>query len=256
LDVCRSSFYYIPQENSSYNEELMELIDKQYTKTPFYGVPRMVQYLRENGHQVNPKRIRRLYRKMDLHAIGPRPNTSKPHKGEGHTIYPYLLRGMKIERPNQVWAMDITYVPVGNGHMYLVAIIDLYSRFIVGWSLSNTMTSKWCKECLEMAIIQFGAPEILNTDQGSQFTSPVFTKFVDDLENTQFSMDGKGRAIDNIFIERFWRNIKYEKIYPEPSEDGHELYGKIKWYMEFYNAQRPHQSLDYKRPVKVYRAAA
>ncbi len=137
LDVCRSSFYYIPRENSSYNEELMELIDKQYTKTPFFGVPRMVQHLRELGHKVNPKRIRRLYREMDLHAIGPRPNTSKPHKGEGHTIYPYLLRGIKIERPNQVWAMDITYVPVGNGHMCLVAIIDLYSRFIVGWSVSS-----------------------------------------------------------------------------------------------------------------------
>lgn len=256
LDVCRSSFYYIPQEDSSYNEELMKLIDDQYTKTPFYGVPRMVEHLREKGHRVNPKRIRRLYRKMALHAIGPRPNTSKPHKGDEHTIYPYLLRGMKVERPNQAWGMDITYVPVGSGHMYLVGIIDLYSRFIVGWSLSNTMTAKWCKECLEMAIEQFGAPEILNTDQGSQFTSPVFTGYVDSLENTKFSMDGKGRAIDNIFIERFWRNIKYEKIYPEPSEDGHELYGKIKWYMEFYNAQRPHQSLDYKKPETVFRAAA
>ena len=198
----------------------MELIDKQYTKTPFYGVPRMVQYLRENGHQVNPKRIRRLYRKMDMHAIGPRPNTSKPHKGDGHIIYLYLLRGLKIERPNQVLTMDITYVPVGNGHMYLVAIIDLYSRFIVKWSLSNRMTATWCKECLEMSIIQFGTPEILNADQGSQFTSPVFTKFIDTLESTQFSLDGNGRAIENIFIERFWRNIKYEKINPEPSEDG------------------------------------
>lgn len=234
----------------------MELIDKQYTKTPFYGVPRMVQYLQEQGHKVNPKRIRRLYRTMDLHAIGPRPNTSKPHKGEGHTIYPYLLRGMKIERPNQIWGMDITYIPAGGGHMYLVAIIDLYSRFIVGWSLSNTMTAKWCKECLEAAIIQYGAPEILNTDQGSQFTSPVFTEYVATHENTQFSMDGKGRAIDNIFIERFWRNIKYEKIYPEPSEDGLELYAKIKEYMRFYNAERGHQSLGYKRPEKVFLSAA
>lgn len=256
LDVCRSSFYYVPQEDSSYNEELMELIDKQYTKTPFYGVPRMVQYLRENGHRVNPKRIRRLYQKMDLHAIVPRPNTSKPHKGNGHTIYPYLLRGVKIERPNQAWGMDITYVPLGNGHMYLVAIIDLYSRYIVGWSLSNTMTAKWCKECLERATNQFGAPEILNTDQGSQFTSPTFTEYVHSLEGTKFSMDGKGRAIDNIFIERFWRTIKYEKIYLEPSEDGHELYGKIKRYMEFYNAERGHQSLGYKRPDKVFLAAA
>lgn len=256
LDVCRSSFYYIPRENSSFNEELMKLIDKQYTKTPFYGVPRMVQHLRENGRQVNPKRIRRLYREMGLHAIGPRPNTSKPHKGEGHTVYPYLLRGVKTDRPNQAWGMDITYVPVGRGHMYLVAIIDLYSRYIVGWSLSNTMTGKWCKECLEMAVTHHGAPEIINTDQGSQFTCPVFTEYVESLEKTQFSMDGKGRAIDNIFIERFWRNIKYEKLYPEPSDDGHELYGKIKWYMEFYNTERGHQSLDYKKPEKVFRSAA
>jgi putative transposase len=234
----------------------MKLIDKQYMETPFYGVPRMVEYLRELGHRVNPKRIRRLYRLMDLHAIGPRPNTSRPHKGEGHTVYPYLLRHLKVERPNQVWGMDITYVPVGNGHMYLVAIIDLYSRFIVGWSLSNTMTSQWCKECLETAITRHGKPEILNTDQGSQFTSPLFTEFVTTGQGIQFSMDGKGRAIDNIFIERFWRNIKYEKIYIEPSEDGIELYGKIKWYMEFYNTRRQHQSLDYKRPVQVYRAAA
>jgi putative transposase len=164
---------------------------------------------------------------MDLHTIGPRPNMGKPHKGDGHTVYPYLLRGIKIERPDQVWGMDITYVPVGCGHMYLVAITDLFSLFIVGWPISNTMTAKWCKECLEMAVLIHGAPEIINTGQGSQFTSPTFTAYVDSLEHTSFSMDGKGRAIDNIFIERFWRNIKYEKIYPEPSEDGHELYGKI-----------------------------
>ena len=256
LEVCRSSFYYVPQEDSSYNQELMKLIDKQYMETPFFGVPRMVEFLREIGHKVNPKRIRRLYRLMDIHAIGPRPNTSRPHQGEGHTIYPYLLRGLKIVRPNQVWAMDITYVPIGKGHMYLVAIIDLYSRFIVGWSLSNTMTASWCKACLESAILKYGRPEILNTDQGSQFTSPEFTEFVNKQESIQFSMDGKGRAIDNIFIERFWRNIKYEKIYIEPSEDGIELYGKIKWYMEFYNSQRMHQSLGYKRPQELYLRAA
>lgn len=234
----------------------MKLIDKQYTETPFYGVPRMVDYLRELGHKVNPKRIRRLYRLMDLHAIGPRPNTSKPHKGEGHTIYPYLLRELNIERSNQVWAMDITYVPVGEGHMYLVAIIDLYSRFIVGWSLSNTMTASWCKECLKTSILRYGKPEILNTDQGSQFTCPEFTEFVTSQENIRFSMDGKGRAIDNIFIERFWRSLKYEKIYIEPSEDGIELYGKIKDYMEFYNNRRNHQSLGRKKPGEVFRPAA
>ncbi len=178
LEVCRSSFYYVPRQEGSDKQELMKLIDKQYMETPFYGVLRMTEYLREPGHQVNPKRIRRLYRLMDLHAIGPRPNTSKPHKGEGHTIFPYLLRNLEITRPNHVWAMDITYVSVGNGYMYLVAIIDLYSRFIVGWSLSNTMTADWCKECLEVAVNSFGKPEILNTDQGSQFSSPKFTGFV------------------------------------------------------------------------------
>jgi putative transposase len=233
----------------------MKLIDKQYIETPFYGVLRMTAHLREQGHNVNPKRIRRLYRLMDLHAIGPRPNTSKPHKGEGHTVFPYLLRGLTINGPNHVWALDITYVPVGNGHMYLVAIIDLYSRYIVGWSLSNTMTAEWCKECLEMAINSYGKPEIINTDQGSQFTSPKFTKFVIG-EEIKLSMDGKGRAIDNIFIERFWRNIKYEKIYLEPSDDGLELYGKIKDYMSFYNTQRLHQSLGYKKPGQVFRQAA
>ena len=233
----------------------MKLIDKQYLETPFYGVPRIIAYLRSLGYKVNPKRIRRLYRLMDLHAIGPRPNTSKPHKGEGHTIYPYLLRNLEITHPNQVWCMDLTYVPVGTGYMYLVAIIDLYSRFIVGWSLSNTMTAECCKKCLEASIEAHGEPEIINTDQGSQFTSPIFTEAVTGRE-IQLSMDGKGRCIDNVFIERFWRNIKYEKIYLEPSEDGIELHGKIKWYMEFYNNRRPHQSLGYIQPEKVYARAA
>ena len=255
LEVCRSSFYYVPRQEGSDNQELMKLIDKQYMETPFYGVLRMTEHLRELGHVVNPKRIRRLYRLMDLHAIGPRPNTSRPHKGEGHTIFPYLLRNLEIARPNQIWAMDITYVPVGNGYMYLFAIIDLYSRYIVGWSLSNTMTAGWCKECLETSVARFGKPEIINTDQGSQFTAPKFTGYVLG-EDIQFSMDGKGRAIDNIFIERFWRNIKYEKIYLEPSDDGLELYGKIKQYMEFYNTRRQHQSLGYKRPEQVFRQAA
>ncbi len=202
LEVCRSSFYYVPRQEGSDNQELMKLIDKQYMETPFFGVLRMTEFLREPGHRVNHKRIRRLYRLMDLHAIGPRPNTSKPHKGEGHTIFPYLLRNLEITRPNHVWAMDITYVSVGNGYMYLVAIIDLYSRFIVGWSLSNTMTADWCKECLEVAVNRFGKPEFLNTDQGSQFSSPKFTGFVLG-EDIRFSMDGKGRAIDNILLRGF-----------------------------------------------------
>ena len=255
LEVCRSSLCYVPREDSSYNLELMKLIDTQYLETPFFGAKRMTKYLRSFGHTVNVKRIRRLYRLMDLHAIGPRPNTSKPHKGKDHAIFPYLLRNVEITRPNQAWGMDICYVPVAGGYMYLVAIIDLYSRYIVGWSLSNTMTSKWCRICLEAAIATYGEPEIVNTDHGSQFTSPTFTSLFDKID-TKLSMDGKGRWIDNVFIERFWRNIKYEKIYLEPSEDGIELYGKIKWYMEFYNTRRPHQSLGYEKPETWYANAA
>jgi len=256
LNVARSSFYYSPRDDGSYNEELMKQIDEQYTLTPFYGVPRMTEHLRGLGYNVNPKRVRRLYRKMDLYAMGPRPNTSRPHKGEGHAIHPYLLRGLPIDRPNQVWAMDITYIPLAGSHMCLVAIIDVYSRYIVGWSLSNTMTTRWCRECLEEAIMRHGAPEILNTDQGSQFSSFEFFGYFSSYSDLKFSMDGKGRAIDNIFIERFWRSLKYEKIYLEPSDNGLELYHKIKDYMNFYNMERPHQGLEYKRPVEMYRMAA
>ncbi|MEA4980806.1 IS3 family transposase ISPpu29 [bioreactor metagenome] len=256
LGVPRSSFYYSPRESGSHNEELMKLIDEQYMQTPFYGVPRMTEHLRGLGHKVNHKRVRRLYRQMDICAMGPRPNTSKPHKGEGHQIYPYLLRGLSVDRPNQVWAMDISYIPVAGGHMYLVAIIDVYSRYIVGWSLSNTMTTQWCRECLEGAVKRHGAPEILNTDQGSQFSSPEFSGYFSEYTGLMFSMDGKGRAIDNIFIERFWRSLKYEKIYLEPSDNGLELYHKIKEYIEFYNRERPHQSLGYKTPEEMFRAAA
>jgi putative transposase len=210
LNVPRSSFYYSPREDDSYNEELMKQIDKQYMLTPFYGVPRMTEY----------------------------------------------LCGLSIERPNQVWAMDITYIPLAGSHMYLVAIIDVYSRYIVGWSLPNAMTTRWCRECLEEAIMQHGAPEILNADQGSQFSSSEFSGYFTTHPAIKFSMDGKGRAIDNIFIERFWRSLKYEKIYLEPSDNGLELYHKIKDYMLFYNMERPHQGLEYKRPVEMFRAAA
>ncbi len=234
----------------------MKQIDKRYMITPFYGVHRMTLHSRDLGHEVNHKRVRRLYRKMGMYATGPRPNTSKPHKGEGHVVYPYLPRGLYIDRPNQVWAMDITYIPLAGGHMYLVAIIDVYSRYIVGWSLSSTMSARWCHEWLEEAIKRHGTPGIINTDQGSQFTSPEFSGYFSLYPGLQFSMDGKGRAIDNIFIERFWPNLKYEKIYLEPSDSGWELYHKIKDYMKFYNIERPHHGLAYKRPVEMFRAAA
>ena len=229
----------------------MKLIDLQYTQTPFYGVPRMVQHLRENGHRVNPKRIRRLYREMGLHAIGPRPNTSRPHKGAGHTIFPYLLRGVRVERPNQVWGMDITYVPVGDGHMYLMAIIDLYSRFVVGWSLSNTMTAEWCRECFEMAVSRHGAPEILNTDQGSQFTSSDFTGLLKD-NGIRISMDGKGCWRDNVFVERLWKSVKYEEVYLKAYDTVADAKANLGRYLDFYNARRPHQTLDGKTPDTVY----
>jgi putative transposase len=184
----------------------MKLIDKQYMKTPFYGVMRMTTYLRNMGYRVNAKRVRRLYRLMDLQAMGPRPKTSKPHKGKGHTVFPYFLRNLKITHSYQVWALDITYVPVSNGYMYLFAIIDLYSRYIVGRSLSNTMTTQWYRYTLGQAIKDHGKPEIINTNQRSQFAAIEFTEFVTG-QGITISME-KGRAIDNIFIERFWRNIK------------------------------------------------
>ena len=231
----------------------MKLIDKQYLEAPFFGVKKMTKYLRALDHKVNIKRIRRLYRLMDLHAIGPRPNTSKPHKGKDHTVFPYLLRNIEITRPSQAWSMDISYVPVGNGYMYLVAIIDLYSRYIVGWSLSNTMTAEWCKACAKAAIGNHGEPEIFNTDQGSQFTSPIFTNIFDDLK-TKLSMDGKGRWIDNVFIERLWRSVKYEEVYLHAYESLTQARTGIKKYFQFYNTKRKHQTLKDK-PDQVYYAS-
>jgi putative transposase len=254
LEVPRSGLYYRPVGESSYNLELMRVIDEQYLKWPWYGVPRMTTWLRKDkGHKVNHKRIERLYRLMGLQAMGPKPNTSKP--GKGHKKYPYLLKNLKVERPNQVWAMDITYIPVQGGYLYLCAIIDLYSRFVMGWSLSNTMAAEWCRQTLEAAIDEHGGPEILNTDQGSQFTSDEFTGFVLDKEkrDIKLSMDGKGRAIDNIFIERLWRSLKYEHVYLFPASDGVECYEGIKTWFRYYNHERRHQSLQDEIPGEVYR---
>ena len=186
---------------------------------------------------------------MGLQAVMPGRHTSRRHKA--HKVYPYLLRNLEVTRPNQVWAMDITYIPMKKGFMYLNAIIDLYSRYIVGWSISNNMDAEWCKDVLEEAISQYGCPEILNTDQGSQFTSEVFTGAVKSSE-IRLSMDGKGRAIDNVFIERFWRTIKYEKIYLNPPQDGLDLYALVAEYMDYYNHRRRHSSLDHAIPAEVY----
>ena len=253
LDIHRSGYYYTPKQENDLNLELMRLIDEHYMKHPWLGVPRMTTWLRKDkGYKVNPKRINRLYKLMGICAIGPKPNTSKKGKGTGHRIYKYLLKDLKITRPNQVWATDITYIPIKGGYLYLCAIIDLYSRYVVSWSLSNTMTSDWCKQTLEQAVQKYGTPKILNTDQGSQFTAHEFCDWVID-QGIELSMDGKGRAIDNIFIERLWRSVKYEHVYLFPATDGKQCYQGLKKYFKYYNTERRHQSLNNEHPVVVYR---
>lgn len=254
LSVHRSGFYYRPAQESALNLELMRLIDVKYHKHPFRGVPSMTKWLKlDKGYHINEKRIARLYRLMDIHALVPGPHTSKSNKE--HKKYPYLLRNLKIERANQVWGIDITFLPVKKGFMYLVAIIDLYSRCVVGWSLSNTMEAEWCKETLEEAIKLHGKPEIVNSDQGSQFTSDVFTLCL--IKNDiKISMDGKGRATDNIFIERLWRSLKYEDIYLNCYETGSELFNGLKKYFYFYNHQRRHSSINDNFPVVYYKNVA
>lgn len=257
IGVSRSSFYYKPVAESELNLELMRLIDEKYLLHPWLGVPRMTTWLRKDkGYRINPKRIERLYGLMGLSALGPKPNTSKRGKGSQHRVYKYLLRGLEVERSNQVWAMDITYIPVKGGYLYLCAIIDLYSRFVVGWSLSNAMSSEWCRQTLQSATEQYGTPEILNTDQGSQFTAYEFCDWVTHPDQgIRLSMDGKGRAIDNIFIERLWRSVKYEHVYLFPASDGLECYRGLKTYFEYYNNERRHQSLEDEIPVEVYHRA-
>lgn len=250
LTIHRSSFYYQSRPLDTLNMELAKAIDKEYTLHPFRGVPSMTTYLREDlGYPVNKKRIERLYKLMDIQAVVPGPHTSKGNKE--HKKYPYLLRNLKITRRNQVWATDITYVPVKDGYMYLIAIIDLYSRYVLNWSLSNTMEAEWCAEILKETIEQYGKPDIFNTDQGSQFTSDAFTGVL--KENiVQISMDGKGRATDNIFIERLWRTVKYEDIYLHAYENGMELYQGLKKYFNFYNHIRRHSSINKNRPKDLY----
>ena len=251
LSVHRSGFYYRPKPESELNLELMRLIDEHYLHYPFKGARRMHTWLtRDKGYKVSLNRIERLYyRVMGLQAIMPGKHTSR--RCRAHKTFPYLLRNLEVTQVNQVWAMDITYIPMEHGYMYLCAIIDLHSRFVVNWSVSNSMEAEWCKETLEEAVHRYGKPEIVNTDQGSQFTADIFTNYV--LSNEiKLSMDGKGRATDNAFIERLWRSVKYEKLYLNPPTDGMDLYQKLKEYMEYYNYQRRHQSLSDNRPAEVY----
>jgi putative transposase len=249
LTLSRSSYYYQPSQETAENLLLMRKIDELHMEHPYYGVLRMQAELTTVEDPLNEKRIRRLMRKMGIETLYAKPNTSKPCLWNKR--FPYLLRGLEINHPNQVWSTDITYIPMKNGFMYLCAIIDWYSKRILAWKLSNTLDVSFCIDCLEEAIGNHGNPEILNTDQGSQFTSEAFIEKV--LGNDiGFSMDGKGRATDNVCIERFWRSIKYEKIYLYGYDNTVDLFCGITAYMDFYNNRRKHQSLDYKTPSCVY----
>jgi len=226
----------------------MKLIDRQYLATPFYGARKIAAWLKSHSHLVNRKRVRRLMRLMGLKAIYRRPRTSKP--APGHKIYPYLLSGMRITRPNQVWAADITYIPMTRGFLYLVAIIDWYSRYVLSWQLSNTLDAGFCFEALEEALRK-GKPEIFNTDQGAQFTIEAFTGLLKQ-HGVRISMDGKGSYNDNLFIERLWRTVKYEEVYLKAYQDGKEARTGLGNYFGFYNTERPHQPLGYRTPAEVF----
>ena len=226
----------------------MRLIDHQYTRTPFYGSRRMTTILNRWGHQINRKRVQRLMQKMGLEAIYPRPRTSRPAPQQ--RIYPYLLRGLVIDRPNQVWSTDITYVPMPQGFMYLVAVMDWFSRYVLSWRISNTLEVDFCLEALDEAL-SIGKPEIFNSDQGSQFTSPRFTRRLEE-EGVPISMDGRGRALDNIFVERLWRSVKYENLYIKSYDTVPHLDRGLSDYFLFYNEERPHQGLNNQVPADLY----
>lgn len=248
LGLARSSFYYEPQPESETDLLLMRWLDEQYTRTPFYGIRRMTAKLRQQGQVVNHKRVQRLLRLMGLEAIYPKPKLSQA--APGHRIYPYLLRGVKIERVNQVWSSDITYVRLVGGFVYLVAIIDWFSRYVLAWEISVTLDSTFCVSALERAL-ERGQPEVFNTDQGAQFTSLAFSERL--LERQiRISMDGRGRALDNIFVERLWRTVKYEDIYLNDYTNVPEVNGGLGRYFRFYNGERLHQSLNYRTPAAVH----
>jgi len=227
----------------------MRLLDEQYTRTPFYGVRRMTAWLQAQGRRVNEKRVRRLLRKMGLLAIYPQPQLSQP--AQGAPVYPYLLRGVEIERINQVWSTDITYIRLHTGFVYLVAIMDWYSRYVLAWEVSNTLESSFCVAALDRALC-VAQPEVFNSDQGSQFTSLVFTERLK-AQGISISMDGRGRALDNIFVERLWRSVKYEEVYLKEYRHAPDAMKGLRQYFEFYNRERLHQSLAYKTPEAVYR---
>jgi putative transposase len=248
LSLARSSLYYRAQKDEAYNEQLMRLIDEQYTKVPFYGVRRMTAWLRSSGHGINHKRVARLMQTMGLEAVYPRRKLSIPVPGS--RTFPYLLRGMQITHPDQVWRTDITYIRLHRGFAFLVAVMDWFSRYVLSWELSITLETDFCVEALTRSL-SISTPEIFNSDQGGQFTSEAFTKTL--LErNVRISMNSTGRALDNVFVERLWRALKYEEVYLHDYQSVMEAKMGINWYFQFYNHERPHQSLGYRTPFEVY----
>ena len=251
LSIRRSSFYYRRKPVKAEDLELMRLMDEQYLKTPIWGSRSMRNHLRRLGYKINRKRVQRLMRLMGLEAIYPKPRTSRPHPD--HKIYPYLLRDLSIKRANQVWAADITYIPMTRGFMYLVVVMDWYTRKVLSWRLSNTMEADFCVEALQEAIGRYGCPEVFNTDQGAQFTSEAFTTVLKD-NDIAISMDGRGRVQDNIFIERLWWTLKHHYLYLRSFANGSELRAGLRDWFSFYNQERFHQSLDDRTPDEVYYA--
>jgi putative transposase len=250
LGVARSSVYRAARAANDNDQQLLRRIDELFTRWPFLGSRRMTAMLQAEGVPINRKRVQRLMRRMGIAALGPKPRTTKP--APGHTVYPYLLRDITVERANQVWAADITYVPIGRGFLYLVAVIDWTSRAVLSWRLSNTMDVSFCVSALEEALARFGRPEFFNTDQGSQFTSAVFTGVLASA-GIRISMDGRGRWMDNVFIERLWRSLKHEDVYLKGYADGREASAGIAEWFDFYNNLRPHQALGNRTPMAVWR---
>jgi putative transposase len=251
VSISRSGFYYRPAGETPLNVTLMRLIDAQFLETPWYGSRQMARHLRREGYMVGRKRVRRLMAKMGLAPIYQRPRTTVPHPE--HRVYPYLLRDLVIDRPNQVWCADLTYIPMRRGFLYLVAIMDWATRKVLSWRVSNTMDVAFCLEALEKALARFGRPEIFNSDQGSQFTSARFTGMLQDA-GVRISMDGRGRWMDNVFIERLWRSLKYECVYLHAFETGSELRAGLSRWIDYYNVRRPHSTLAGRTPDEAYGA--
>lgn len=253
LEVSKGALYYQPASIDPYTLSLMDIIDEQHTSTPFYGSRRLTAYLNAKGHEINRKRVQRLMRLMRIEVIYPKPKLSR--RLENHKIYPYLLRGVNIERPDHVWSTDITYIRVSNGFIYLTAVIDWFSRYVLSWRLSNSLENTFCIEALEEAL-SISQPQIFNTDQGSQYTAVNFLKPLIDRD-ISISMDSRGRALDNVFVERLWRTVKYEEVFLKDyrTMKMNEVYRSLKDFIKFYNQERLHQALDYKSPEYIYHSA-